>query len=60
MIGRKPAITARALGMRRLHVMLLIVITPTAIILAYMSWVYRALPGPVTSAYIEANCEARY
>ncbi len=43
-----------------LRIMLIATIIFLPIILAYTSWVYRVLRGPVTSAYIEANRETSY
>ena len=43
-----------------LGIMLIAVIIFLPIILAYTSWVYRVMRGPVTSAYIEANRETSY
>ena len=43
-----------------LRIMLIATLIFLPIILAYTSWVYRVLRGPVTSAYIEANRETSY
>lgn len=45
---------------RTLGIMLLAVIIFLPIVLAYTSWVYQVLRGPVTSAYIEDNRETSY
>ena len=45
---------------RTLGIMLIAVIIFLPIVLAYTSWVYRVMRGPVTSAYIEANRETSY
>ena len=45
---------------RTLGIMLIAVIIFLPIILAYTSWVYHVLRGPVTSAYIESNRETSY
>ena len=42
---------------RTLGIMLVATIIFLPIVLAYTSWVYRVMRGPVTSAYIEANRE---
>ena len=45
---------------RTLGIMLIAVIIFLPIVLAYTSWVYRVMRGPVTSAYIEANRDTSY
>jgi cytochrome d ubiquinol oxidase subunit II len=45
---------------RTLGIMLIATIIFLPIILAYTSWVYRVMRGPVTSAYIEANRDTSY
>ena len=45
---------------RTLGIMLVAVIIFLPIILAYTSWVYHVLRGPVTSAYIDANKDTSY
>ena len=45
---------------RTLGIMLIAVIVFLPIVLAYTSWVYHVLRGPVTSAYIESNRETSY
>lgn len=45
---------------RTLGIMLIAAIIFLPIILAYTSWVYHVLRGPVTSAYIESNRETSY
>jgi len=45
---------------RTLGIMLIATIIFLPIVLAYTSWVYRVMRGPVTSAYIEANRETSY
>jgi cytochrome d ubiquinol oxidase subunit II len=45
---------------RTLGIMLVAVLVLLPIVVAYTSWVYRVLRGPVTSAYIEANTESSY
>jgi cytochrome d ubiquinol oxidase subunit II len=45
---------------RTLGIMLIAVLIFLPIILAYTSWVYRVMRGPVTSAYIEANRDTSY
>jgi cytochrome bd ubiquinol oxidase subunit II len=45
---------------RTLGIMLIAVIIFLPIVLAYTTWVYRVLRGPVTNAYIEANRESSY
>ena len=45
---------------RTLGIMLIAVIIFLPIILAYTSWVFRVMRGPVTNAYIEANRETSY
>ncbi len=45
---------------RTLGIMLVATIIFLPIILAYTSWVYRVMRGPVTNAYIEANRETSY
>ncbi len=45
---------------RTLGIMLVATIIFLPIVLAYTSWVYRVMRGPVTSAYIEANRETSY
>jgi cytochrome bd ubiquinol oxidase subunit II len=45
---------------RTLGIMLIAVIIFLPIILAYTSWVYRVMRGPVTSVYIEANRDTSY
>jgi cytochrome bd ubiquinol oxidase subunit II len=45
---------------RTLGIMLIAVIIFLPIVLAYTSWVYRIMRGPVTSAYIEANRDTSY
>ena len=45
---------------RTLGIMLIAVIIFLPIVLAYTSWVYRVLRGPVTSAYIDSNRETSY
>jgi cytochrome bd ubiquinol oxidase subunit II len=45
---------------RTLGIMLVAVIVFLPIVLAYTSWVYRVMRGPVTSAHIEANRETSY
>lgn len=45
---------------RTLGIMLIAVIIFLPIILAYTSWVYHVMRGPVTSAYVDANRETSY
>ncbi len=45
---------------RTLGIMLIAVTIFLPIVLAYTSWVYHVLRGPVTSAYIEANTDSSY
>jgi cytochrome d ubiquinol oxidase subunit II len=45
---------------RTLGIMLVSVIIFLPIVLAYTSWVYHVLRGPVTSAYIDANRDTSY
>ena len=45
---------------RTLGIMLIAVVIFLPIIVAYTSWVYHVLRGPVTSAYIEANTDSSY
>jgi cytochrome bd ubiquinol oxidase subunit II len=45
---------------RTLGIMLIAVIVFLPIVLAYTTWVYRVMRGPVTSAYIEANRDTSY
>ena len=45
---------------RTLGIMLMAVLIFLPIILAYTSWVYHVMRGPVTSAYVEANRETSY
>jgi cytochrome bd ubiquinol oxidase subunit II len=45
---------------RTLGIMLIAVIIFLPIVLAYTSWVYHVMRGPVTSAHIEANRETSY
>ncbi|MGO9994467.1 MAG: cytochrome d ubiquinol oxidase subunit II [Steroidobacteraceae bacterium] len=45
---------------RTLGIMLIAVVIFLPIVLAYTSWVYRVMRGPVTSAYIEANPDTNY
>ena len=45
---------------RTLGIMLVAVVIFLPIILAYTSWVYHVMRGPVTSAYVEANRETSY
>jgi cytochrome d ubiquinol oxidase subunit II len=45
---------------RTLGIMLIAVIIFLPVVLAYTSWVYRVMRGPVTSAYIEANRDTSY
>ena len=45
---------------RTLGIMLIAVIIFLPIVLAYTSWVFRVMRGPVTNAYIEANRETSY
>ncbi len=45
---------------RTLGIMLIAVIIFLPVILAYTSWVYHVLRGPVTSAYIDANKDTSY
>ena len=45
---------------RTLGIMLIAVVIFLPIIVAYTSWVYYVLRGPVTSAYIEANTDSSY
>jgi cytochrome d ubiquinol oxidase subunit II len=45
---------------RTLGIMLVAVIIFLPIVLAYTSWVYHVMRGPVTSAYIEANRDTSY
>jgi cytochrome d ubiquinol oxidase subunit II len=45
---------------RTLGIMLIAVIIFLPIVLAYTSWVYWVMRGPVTSAYIEANRDTSY
>ncbi|MDP9090350.1 MAG: cytochrome d ubiquinol oxidase subunit II [Pseudomonadota bacterium] len=45
---------------RTLGIMLVAVIIFLPIILAYTSWVYHVMRGPVTSAYVDANRETSY
>ena len=40
--------------------MLIAVVIFLPIIIAYTSWVYHVLRGPVTSAYIEHNTDSSY
>jgi cytochrome d ubiquinol oxidase subunit II len=45
---------------RTLGIMLIAVVIFLPIVLAYTSWVYRVMRGPVTNAYIEANRDTTY
>jgi cytochrome d ubiquinol oxidase subunit II len=45
---------------RTLGIMLIAVIIFLPIVLAYTSWVYHVMRGPITSAHIEANRETSY
>ncbi len=45
---------------RTLQIMLIAVIIFLPLVLAYTSWVYRVMRGPVTSAYIDANRDTTY
>lgn len=45
---------------RTLGIMLIAVCIFLPIVLAYTSWVYHVMRGPVTSAYIEANRDTSY
>ena len=45
---------------RTLGIMLIAVVIFLPIIIAYTSWVYHVLRGPVTSAYIEHNTDSSY
>jgi cytochrome bd ubiquinol oxidase subunit II len=45
---------------RTLQIMLIAVIIFLPLILAYTSWVYRVMRGPVTSDYIDANRDTTY
>lgn len=45
---------------RTLGIMLIATIIFLPIVLAYTSWVYRVMRGPVTSEYIDANRETSY
>ncbi len=45
---------------RTLGIMLVAVIVFLPVVLAYTSWVYRVMRGPVTSTHIEANRETSY
>ncbi len=45
---------------RTLGIMLIATIVFLPIVLAYTSWVYRIMRGPVTSEYIEANRDTSY
>ena len=45
---------------RTLGIMLVAAIVFLPIVIAYTSWVYHVLRGPVTNAYIEANRDTSY
>jgi cytochrome d ubiquinol oxidase subunit II len=45
---------------RTLGIMLIATIIFLPIVLAYTSWVYRVMRGPVTSEYIDANSDTSY
>jgi len=45
---------------RTLGIMLIAVVIFLPIVLAYTSWVYRVMRGPVTNAYIETNRDTTY
>jgi cytochrome d ubiquinol oxidase subunit II len=49
---------ARADIERRVVMIATIIILP--IVLAYTSWIYRVMRGPVTSGYIDANRDTSY
>jgi cytochrome d ubiquinol oxidase subunit II len=45
---------------RTLRIMLIATLIFLPIVIAYTSWVYHVLRGPVTSAYVDANRETSY
>ena len=45
---------------RTLGIMLLAVAVLLPLVIAYTSWVYHVLRGPVTAEYVDANRETSY
>ena len=58
--GSSLTVWDAASSARTLGIMLIAAVVFLPIILAYTSWVYHVLRGPVTSAYIEANTDSSY
>jgi cytochrome d ubiquinol oxidase subunit II len=47
-------------SLRTLRIMFVAVVIFLPIVVAYTSWVYRVLRGPVTAAYVESNDDSSY